>query len=64
MLTKKVKVGDKVLLFTDLKPFKVTYITEEVVQITRNLTVTYTKLYFGKEHKPVYLHKVKEIIDE
>lgn len=64
MLTRKIIVGDKVLLAGESKPLKVTHITEEDVKITRTLTVTYTRLYFDKEHKPVYMHKVKEIIDE
>ena len=64
MIKRKIKIGDNVLLYGETKPLKVTHITEENVRVTRTLTVTYTRLYFDKEHKPVYMHKVKEIIDE
>lgn len=61
---KKIEVGSKVILQGEETPLEVTFVTEEVVEITRNLKVPYIRLYFGKEHKPVYSNKVKEILHD
>lgn len=62
-MIKEIKVGDMVLLEGETVPQKVTYITTEIVEITRTLKVPYIRLYFDRNHKPVYSHKVKEIIN-
>lgn len=69
MILKKIKKGDRVRLFKQFRRkgdeiLTVTDVKVEKVKIKNNLIVDFVRVYFGKEHNPVYSWKIKEIIGE
>lgn len=69
MILRKIKRGDQVRLFKQFRKkedeiLTVTDVKVEKVKIKSEWTVDFVRVYFGKEHSPVYSWKIKEIIGE
>lgn len=69
MILKQIKKGDRVRLFKQFRRkedeiLTVTDVKVEKVMIRKSWIVDFVRVYFGKEHNPVYSWKIKEIIED
>lgn len=69
MILKQIKKGDRVRLFKQFRRkedeiLTVTDVKVEKVMIRKSWIVDFVRVYFGKEHNPVYSWKIKEIVED
>lgn len=69
MILKQIKKGDRVRLFKQFRRkedeiLTVTDVKVEKVMIRKSWVVDFVRVYFGKEHNPVYSWKIKEIVED
>lgn len=69
MILRKIKKGDHVRLFKQFRRksdeiLTVTDVKTEKVMIRKSWVVDFVRVYFGKEHNPVYSWKIKEIVED